>query len=88
VILAEGDRRQVLTDGAILRPGKVSVLADVFDLREDVRFSWPLAPYSIAVSLDGIVVARIVFDSSRCRKAASLWDRAVQRATRSMIPKG
>jgi hypothetical protein len=63
VILAVGDQRQILTDGATIRSGKVDILADVFDLREDVRFSWPLAPYSVLVSIDGDEVARIYFDT-------------------------
>ena len=72
VVLAVGDQRQVLVDGATLRPGRISVLADVVDLREDVRFSWPLAPYSIAVSLDGNEVARIVFDSLQVQEGRAV----------------
>ena len=63
VILVAGDQRTLLADGADLAAETVDVLAEVYDLREDVRFSWPLAPYSISVSLDGNEVARIVFDS-------------------------
>jgi hypothetical protein len=72
VILAVGDQRQTLADGAVLRPGKVDLLADIIDLREDVRFSWPLAPYGITVSLDGNEAARILFDSLQVRDGQSV----------------
>jgi hypothetical protein len=63
VYLSVGDQRLLLQDGAVVKPGKGSVLADAYDLREDVKFSWPLAPYSVSLSLDGAHVSTITFDS-------------------------
>jgi hypothetical protein len=67
VVLAVGDQRQDLADGAHVAEGRAEVLADVYDLRPDVRFRWPLAPYSVRLSLDGTEVARITFDSLSVR---------------------
>jgi hypothetical protein len=63
VLVAAGDQRQPLENGAILKPGRSEILVEVYDLREDVAFSWPLAPASVSVSLDGAEVSRISFDS-------------------------
>ena len=63
IFLSVGDQRLLLQDGAVVKPGKGVVLADASDLREDVKFSWPLAPYSVSLSLDGAQVATITFDS-------------------------
>jgi len=58
-----GDRLVPLDNGSILKPGKTSIVADTYDLREDVAFRWPLAPLSATISLDGREVSRISFDS-------------------------
>jgi hypothetical protein len=63
VLVATGDQRQVLQNGATLRPGHSEILAEIYDLREDVAFSWPLAPAAVSVSLDGAEVFQISFDS-------------------------
>ena len=63
VLVASGDQRQALENGATLRPGRSDILAEVYDLREDVAFSWLLAPAAVSVSLDGAEVSRISFDS-------------------------
>ncbi len=63
VFLSIGDQRQPLANGVAVKPGTGSILAEAADLREDVRFYWPMAPYSVVLSLDGTQVARIVFDS-------------------------
>ncbi len=63
VMIAEGDRRQPLEDGAVVRPGRAEILAEVFDLREDVSFAWPLAPFSVSLTVDGVEVSRISFDA-------------------------
>ena len=44
-------------------PDPAEILAEVYDLREDVSFSWPLAPASVSVSVDGTEVSRLSFDS-------------------------
>ena len=58
-----GDRLVPLDNGAVLKPGKTSIVAETYDLREDVAFRWPLAPVSATISLDGRDVSRISFDS-------------------------
>jgi len=63
VVIAEGDRRQPLEEGAVVKPGRAEILAEVFDLREDVSFRWPLAPFSVALSGDGVELSRISFDA-------------------------
>jgi hypothetical protein len=63
VLLAAGDLRQPLQNGASVKPGKAEVLVECSDLREDVRFSWLLAPYSVSLSLDGAQTVRILFDT-------------------------
>jgi hypothetical protein len=63
VLAALGDLRLPLENGATLKPGRIDILAEVYDLREDVAFSWPLAPASVSVSVDGVEVFRISFDS-------------------------
>jgi hypothetical protein len=63
VLFVSGDRRQPVQNGAIVKPGKAEVLVECGDLREDVRFSWLLAPYSVSLSLDGAQASRILFDT-------------------------
>ncbi len=63
VLLAVGDLRQALQTGARVKEGRSVVLAEAYDLREDVRFHWPLAPYLLRLALDGTEVARIAFDT-------------------------
>ena len=63
VLLAVGDQVQPLESGVTVRPGHGEILVEAYDLREDVKFHWPLAPYSVRFSLDGKEVARILFDS-------------------------
>ena len=63
VLVAAGDQRQALENGAVLKPGSSEILVEVYDLREDVPFSWLLAPASVRVSVDGTEVSRISFDS-------------------------
>jgi len=63
VLIAAGDQRQPLENGVSLKPGRAEILAEAYDLREDVAFSWPLAPASVSVSIDGVEVSRISFDS-------------------------
>lgn len=63
VLLASGDQRQLLESRATLKQGRAEILVEVYDLREDVAFSWPLAPASVSASVDGVEVSRISFDS-------------------------
>jgi hypothetical protein len=63
VLIEQGDRRQPLKDGAVVKSGRAEILAEVFDLREDVSFAWPLAPWRVSLFVDGLEVSRISFDS-------------------------
>lgn len=63
VALAYGDRVLPLAQGTLVPPGRVRVLAEIADPRADVRFFWPMAPYSVRVSLDGRESAKISFDA-------------------------
>jgi len=63
VMLSVGEQVQPLESGRTVKAGHGEILVEAYDLREDVRFHWPLAPYSVSFSLDGKEVARILFDS-------------------------
>jgi len=52
-----------LINGAAVPAGSALVIADAYDLRQDVRFLWPLGLYSARLDLDGKELTRIVFDS-------------------------
>lgn len=58
-----GEHRVLLDNGATLQPGKTEILAEAYDLREDVAFRWPLGPAVAVLSLDGREAARLSFDS-------------------------
>jgi len=67
-----GERRVALEDGAALQAGRTEILAEVYDLREDVAFRWPLAPAAVSLSLDGAEVSRISFDSLQVQQGRSV----------------
>ena len=46
-----------------MSPSQVEILAEIYDLRENVEFIWKLAPYSIIVYGNGSEMRRITFDS-------------------------
>jgi hypothetical protein len=54
---------QPLENGAVVRQGAAEIVAEAYDLREDVKFHWPLAPYGMSLSLDGKETAGLAFDS-------------------------
>ncbi len=68
VVLAVGNARQDLEPGASIAAGKVDVLAEIYDLREDVRFHAALAPYSVGLALDGKGISRILFDTLQVKE--------------------
>jgi hypothetical protein len=72
VLLVVGDRSQQLEPGTVMKPGRAEVLAEVYDLREDVGFSWPLAPYSISLARDGAEISRLTFDSIQVKEGRSV----------------
>lgn len=47
--------------------GRYQILAQLYDPRQDVAYNWPMAPYSVRVSLDGKEIRAIVFDSLRVK---------------------
>jgi hypothetical protein len=67
VVIAVGDQRLALASGARVKEGRAVILAEAYDLREDVRFHWSMAPYVLRLSLDGAQVSRIAFDSLSVR---------------------
>ncbi len=77
VVLAVGDRIHSLTPGSVVPSGRGAVLAEIYDPRADVKFLWPMAPYSIRLGLDGKEVAKLSFDSLQ-----TLSGRTVLRGTR------
>ncbi len=72
ILIASGDLRQPLENGSTVKPGRAEILAEVSDLREDVSFSWPLAPSRVSVSVDGTEVAPIAFDSLQVREGRTV----------------
>lgn len=63
VLLSAGGTLIPLDDGAKVPAGHGEIIAEAYDLRQDVRFHWPLGLYGVRLELDGKEVARIVFDS-------------------------
>ncbi len=63
VLLKVGEKTIPITPGVSVPPGQGEILAETYDPREDVRFLWPMAPYSLRVSVNGKEVSQIVFDS-------------------------
>ncbi len=63
VLLKSGDSMFPLESGAKAPRGQGEIFAEVYDPREDVRFLWPMAPYSIRMALNGKEASKIVFDS-------------------------
>ena len=63
VLLAAGNQMKPLENGVIVPPGKAEIVAEAYDLREDVKFHWSLAPYSTSLGLDGKETGKIVFDA-------------------------
>ncbi len=67
-----GERRVPLEDKAVLQAGRTEILAEAYDLREDVAFRWPLGPAAVSLSLDGVEVSRISFDSLQVQQGRSV----------------
>jgi hypothetical protein len=63
-----GEHRLPLDNGVALQPGKTDILAETYDLREDVAFRWPMGPAAAALSLDGREAAGRSFDSLQVRR--------------------
>jgi hypothetical protein len=72
VLLAVGDQRQEVQAATKVKGGRAAVLAEVYDLREDVRFHWPLAPYALRLALDGMDLSTITFDTLSVREGVMI----------------
>ncbi len=46
-----------------IKDGSITLIGEIYDLREDVKFIWKLAPYSITIYRNGMEVHRLSFDS-------------------------
>ena len=66
--LRRGDRVMDLAPGAIVASGPAEVLVETYDVRGDVRFLWPLAPYAVSLELNGAEVARLAFEALEVRE--------------------
>ena len=51
--LRTGDRIVDLLPGISVPSGQAEVLVETYDVRGDVRFLWPLAPYAVRLALNG-----------------------------------
>lgn len=63
ILLSVSDILVPLENGAKVPAGQAEIIAEAYDLRQDVRFHWPLGLYGIRLDVDGKEAARIVFDS-------------------------
>jgi hypothetical protein len=63
VLLAAGNQMKTLENGKVVPRGRAEIVAEAYDLREDVKFHWSLAPFSVSLGLDGKEIGKIVFDS-------------------------
>jgi hypothetical protein len=63
VFIAAGDTLLPLDNGATVPAGKAQIIVSAYDLRQDVRFLWPLGLYGLRLNLDGNEVGRLTFDS-------------------------
>jgi hypothetical protein len=61
--LRTADRIVDLLPGITVPSGRAEVLVETYDPREDVRFHWPLAPYSVRLALNGAEVSRLGFEA-------------------------
>jgi hypothetical protein len=75
-----GDSVRPLTAGTVVSAGSWEILSDIYDLREDVRYLWTLAPYSVHLTLNGKEVSKVVFDSIQATDG-----RMTMRATRLSV---
>lgn len=57
-----------LGPGVTVPSGPADVLVEAYDVRGDVRFLWPLAPYAVYVELGGAEAARIAFEALQARE--------------------
>jgi hypothetical protein len=63
VFLKSGGSMIPLESGSEAPRGQGEIYAEIYDLREDVRYLWTMAPYSVRMALNGKEVSKIVLDS-------------------------
>jgi len=63
VWMKTGDEEKKISGTDTVKPSRVEILAEIYDLREDVSFIWKLAPYMIVLYENGVESARITFNS-------------------------
>ena len=68
IALRRGDRVTDLVPGIVVPSGPAEVLVEAYDVRGDVRFLWPLAPYAVRLVLNGAEVARFAFEALEVRE--------------------
>jgi hypothetical protein len=66
--LRTGDRVVDLRPGISVPSGQAEVLVETYDVRGDVRFLWPLAPYAVRIALNGAEVSRIGFEALQVKE--------------------
>lgn len=64
-VLRRGDEMLELGKIPQATAGTAEMLIEAYDLRQDVPYRWRLAPYAIAVSVNGRQTSSVVFDSLR-----------------------
>ncbi len=63
ILVSIGDSTVPLENGAQVPAGRAEIVAQAYDVREDVKFLWPLGLYGMRLSIDGKEVSKILFDS-------------------------
>jgi hypothetical protein len=92
--LSDGRQQITLRGKASVKAGPYELLAELFDLREEVSFLWKLAPYKVFLYQDGREVASLVFDSLQARRgppaglAGATGQRPEQPASRELALSG
>ena len=72
ILLLIRDRTIVLESGVSVPAGQGTIMAEIYDPREDVRFLWPMAPYRIRMAVNGKETSKIVFDSLYVKDGVSM----------------
>jgi len=63
-----GERIVDLAYGITVPAGRAEVLVETYDVRGDVRFLWPLAPFTVRLELNGAEVSRIGFEALQVKE--------------------
>jgi hypothetical protein len=66
--LRTGDRIVDLLPGVSVPSGQAEVLVEAYDVRGDVRFLWPLAPYAVRLEVNGAELSRLSFEALQVKE--------------------